>query len=206
MVCRGYDATFEPNVNLYEESLGNSWREDDSAVRAESSEPLDLRELHSLRPSASARTTDTGEVQRKILVECPGVAMEDIELDDESLSAGFQLAITKRAQIDEQADNIRQVDGWPLRQQQGRWERAFLVDLTDGKFEDPVMDLRQDGILEIIMKKKQKKGTARLGCKSGRPGPAAAPSESAVSESWDVVSSQGKDKQESPEQLSTAGV
>eukprot|EP00439_Symbiodinium_sp_Y106_P049312 s2894_g6.t1 len=139
----GYDATFEPNVNLYEE------------------------------------TTDTGEVQRKILVECPGVAMEDIELDDESLSAGFQLAITKRAQIDEQADNIRQVDGWPL---------------------------RQDGILEITMKKKQKKGTARLGCKSGRPGPAAAPSESAVSESWDVVSSQGKDKQESPEQLSTAGV
>ncbi|CAE7242290.1 unnamed protein product [Symbiodinium sp. KB8] len=165
----GYDATFEPNVNLYEE------------------------------------TTDAGEVQRKILIECPGVAMEDIELDDESLSAGFQLAITKRAQIDEQAENIRKVDGWPFRQQQGRWERAFLVELTDGKFEDPVMELRQDGILEITMKKKkQKKGIARLGYKSDRVDPAAAPSESAAS-SWVPVSVQGQ-QQESPEQLGTAGV
>ncbi|CAE7825242.1 unnamed protein product [Symbiodinium necroappetens] len=161
----GYDATFEPNVNVYEE------------------------------------TTDAG-VQRKILIECPGVAMEDIELDDESLSAGFQLAITKRALIDEQA--VRKVDGWPFRQQQGRWERAFLVDLTAGKFEDPVMELRQDGILEITMKKKQKKGIARLGYKSDRVGPAAAPSESAAS-SWIPVSVQGQ-QQESPEQLGTAGV
>ena len=148
------------------------------------------------------RTTDAG-VQRKILIECPGVAMEDIELDDESLSAGFQLAITKRALIDEQA--VRQVDGWPFRQQQGRWERAFLVELTDGKFEDPAMELRQDGILEITMKKKkQKKGIARLGYKSDRVDPAAAPSESAAS-SWVPVSVQGQ-QQESPEQLGTAGV
>ena len=156
-------------------------------------------------PALRARTTDAGEVQRKILIECPGVAMEDIELDDESLSAGFQLAITKRAQIDEQAENIRKVDGWPFRQQQGRWERAFLVELTDGKFEDPVMELRQDGILEITMKKKkQKKGIARLGYKSDRVDPAAAPSESAAS-SWVPVSVQGQ-QQESPEQLGTAGV
>ncbi|CAE7712997.1 unnamed protein product, partial [Symbiodinium sp. CCMP2456] len=156
----GYDATFEPNVNVYEE------------------------------------TTDAG-AQCKILIECPGVAMEDIELDDESLSAGFQLAITKRALIDEQA--VRKVDGWPFRQQQGRWERAFLVDLTDGKFEDPVMDLRQDGILEITMKKKQKKGIARLGYKSDRAAPGPAPSESAASfASWNPVSVQGQQQDTEP--------
>ena len=65
-----------------------------------------------------------------------------------------------------------------------------MLEKTDGKFEDPTYKL-QDGILEITMRKKQKKCKARQGY-GGRTEPA--PSEAPSEASWSKVSLQDQEQ------------
>eukprot|EP00435_Cladocopium_sp_Y103_P026848 s1653_g6.t1 len=97
-------------------------------------------------------------LQRTIRIECPGVVDDDIEYEE--LANGVKVTINKKPPIEEHA--VQPVE--PIRQHHGVWERDFLFDPTEGRFElcDDEATL-ENGVLTMVLKKAMQPRKGRLG-------------------------------------------
>jgi len=103
------------------------------------------------------------EIRRYIKVECPGVSLEDVEIAE--LPNGVKIIIEKQKAIDEMA--VHPV--LPIRQHHGVWEREFLFEASDGRFEvcDPGEFSLEDGVLTVVLKRALQVRKWRLGARIG---------------------------------------
>ncbi|CAK9048090.1 unnamed protein product [Durusdinium trenchii] len=87
-------------------------------------------------------------IQRYIRVECPGVVDDDIQWEE--LPNGVKITINKKPPIEEHSVHPVQ----PIRQHHGVWEREFLFDHSDGRFElcEEEAEL-EAGVLTMVLRK-----------------------------------------------------
>ncbi|CAK9059423.1 Uncharacterized protein SCF082_LOCUS31486 [Durusdinium trenchii] len=93
------------------------------------------------------KSISTG-IQRFIRIECPGVVDDDIEWEE--LPNGVKITINKKPPIEEHS--VQPVE--PIRQHHGVWEREFLFDHSDGRFElcEEEAEL-EAGVLTMVLRK-----------------------------------------------------
>eukprot|EP00435_Cladocopium_sp_Y103_P050101 s2994_g15.t1 len=103
------------------------------------------------------KAIDNG-VQRFIRIECPGVVEDEIEWEE--LPNGVKVTINKKPPIEEHA--VQPVE--PIRQHHGVWEREFLFDHAEGRFElyEDEATL-ENGVLTMVLKKALQPRKGRLG-------------------------------------------
>jgi len=90
-----------------------------------------------------------GEVQRVILVDCPGVRPQDY-LVQESVN-GAKVEIRKERVIDES----RVTPIYPVRQSHGRWEKEFDFPSRDGRFEIVADGVQlTQGMLRVVLRRR----------------------------------------------------
>ncbi|CAK9049744.1 unnamed protein product [Durusdinium trenchii] len=99
-------------------------------------------------PAVFDKKLGDGYLWRTIQIECPGVREEQVQW--EQTGDGLKVKIEKSTLVDEGA--VIPMEGYPLRQQSGRWQKTF--EFRDGPFEliEEECSL-QYGVLRLILKK-----------------------------------------------------
>lgn len=94
-----------------------------------------------------------------IMVECPGVRLQDVDLEE--LPNGVKIRLEKHVAIDEQ--QVEAVS--PLQQQHGTWEREFVYDPSEGHFElhEPGSSPLEFSVLTVVLSRRHARRAWNLG-------------------------------------------